>query len=247
MQYRLLLCAMLFLCLKIAHSQDLQITSVNLVGDQVEVHYNLFDERIDRTYSVHLYTSNDNFIQPMEEVDGDVGIDIKVGENKVLTWNAKEELGSDFDKAISLELKGNYYIPFITIEGIEKGKIFKRGKPQDFTWSGGRGDNVLNFELYKGENLVKSFEEKPNIGNTTIVIPSSVKPGSGYQFKISDAKNRDEIVFSEPFTVKRKIPLGIKLGASFLIGAAAGYIITNVLDEQGSEQPDIPLPNVPEQ
>ena len=236
-----------FLFVKSLTGQDLQITNVNLDGDFVEVHYNIFDERIDRSYSVYLYTSSDNFIQPMEMVDGDVGIDIKVGENKVIRWNAKEELGGFVDKAISLELKGNYYIPFITIEGIEKNKIFKRGKAHDFTWSGGRGDNVLNFELYRGENLAKSFEERPNVGNTSITFPSSVKPGDDYRFKISDANNRDEIVFSEPFTVKRKIPLGVKLGASFLIGAGVGYILTNVVGSSGSERSDIPLPNIPEQ
>ena len=79
-----------------------------------------------------------------------MGIDIKVGDNKKIIWRAKEELGADFDGRLSLELKGSLYVPFISIEGLEEGAVFKRGKPNDVTWSGGRGDNVLNFELYKG-------------------------------------------------------------------------------------------------
>jgi hypothetical protein len=222
--------------------QEIQITNVNLKGDLVEVHYNLLDERIDRSYSVNLYTSKDNFIQPMEAVKGDRGVDIAVGENKVLIWNAKEEFGEDFDGAVSLELKGNFYVPFITLDGLETGKEFKRGQANDFIWSGGRGDNVLNFELYNGDNLVKTFEERPNIGNTALTIPASVKPGDNYRYRISDTRNRDEVVFTNTFIVKRKYPLGAKIGAAFVIGVGVGILIKSLIPEKENVIAIPPLP-----
>ena len=220
-----------YISLSLSIAQEIQITNVNLAGNNVEIHYNLLDERIDRSYIINLYTSKDNFIQPMDLVSGDAGIDIAVGDNKKFVWNAKEELGEEFDGSVSLELKGNYYVPFITLDGLEEGKIFKRGKSNDFIWSGGRGDNVLNFELYRGNNLVKSFEERPNVGNTSISIPRKVKPGSGYRFRISDSNNRDEVVFSNTFSVKRKYPLGAQLGVAFVVGVGLGYLINILIPE----------------
>ena len=74
----------------------------------------------------------------------------------MIIWMAREELGNDFDGRITLEVKGGLYVPFITIEGFGEGTVFKRGKPRDITWTGGRGDNVLKFELYKGDNCTSS-------------------------------------------------------------------------------------------
>ena len=206
----------------------------------VEVHYNLVDERLDRTYSINLYTSKDNFIQPMENVHGDVGIDIAVGNNKVVYWNALEEFGSDFTGDISLELKGNYYVPFINVDGISEGKVFKRGVEHDFTWTGGRGDNVLLFELYKDGNLIIAYDERANVGNTKLSFPRKVKPGEGYRLKISDANNRDEVVFTEEFTIERKIPVFLQITGGALVGAGLVVLYYTTRDLQ-----DIPEPPTP--
>ena len=236
---------MLLLLIPTSIAQEIKITNINLAGDNIEVQYNLHDERIDRTYIINLYTSKDNFIQPMDLVSGDVGIDIAVGEKKVIVWNAKEELGEEFEGAIAIELKGHYYVPFITLDGLEDGKIFKRGQPNDFVWAGGRGDNVLNFELYKGENLVKSFEERANIGNTTLTIPTKVKPGNDYRFRISDSNNRDEVVFSNSFTVKRKYPLGAQLGVALGVGFGLGFLVKTLIPEKPYVIPEPSLPQNP--
>ena len=137
--------------------------------------------------------------------------------------------------------QNNFYVPFVELDGIEQGMIFKRGKSQDIVWFGGRGDNILSFELYRGEQLIRTFEERPNTGNTKLVIPTGVKPGNNYRFRISDSKNRDEVVYSHPFEVKRKIPLGLKLGLSFALGVGAG-ILYQKLTEPEYQIPDPMLP-----
>ena len=233
---------LLFTSTFFANAQEVKITDIKRVADKIEVRYDIIDEKPDHSYSMQLYSSQDNFIQPLENVEGDVGIDIPVGGNKKITWNAKEALGANFDGTLVLDLKGSLYVPFITFEGLEEGAIFKRGKPHDLTWSGGRGDNILNFELYRGDNLVKSFEERPNVGNTTLIIPTDVKPGKNYRLMISDTRNREEVIFTSTFIIKRKVPLGLKIGIGVLVGGIVGYLVgSGTTEEPKIGEP--PLPN----
>jgi hypothetical protein len=209
-----------------SHAQDVVITQMALQPDgNVVLKYNLNDDRLDRKYSLYLYASSDNYIQPLTKVSGDVGVDIAVGGNKTITWNAKEELGDTFAGDVSLELKGNIYVPFIALDNFDDYKVLKRGKPYDVTWTGGRGDNVLLFELYEEDNKIKVFEERPNVGSTTIIIPNDVKPGR-YRFKISDSRNRDEVVYTMNFLVKRKVPLIAKAGLGLVLLGGVGYMVS---------------------
>lgn len=222
------------------HAQKLAISDVQLAQGNVIITYELNDENIDRRYALHLYTSNDNYIQPLQLVSGDIGIDIAVGGNKKIIWKAKEELGADFVGDLAIELKGSVYVPFIYLDGFDDYKILKRGKPYDITWTGGRGDNVLSFELYRDDLKVKVFEERPNVGNSSIVITTDIKPGKNYRFKISDSRNKDEVIFTNYFRVKRKFPLALKLG---LIAGVGTLIAT--MTQGDTTEPIIEAPLKP--
>ena len=102
-------------------------------------------------------------------------------------------------------------------------KTFKRLRPTEITWTGGTQQNILNFDLYKGEDKITSFPNIANVGHYTMTIPTTVKPGKGYKFKITDTKNKDQIVYSASFGVTRKIPLILKILPVGLLGAA-GYL-----------------------
>jgi len=232
-----------FFVSQLSNAQEVQITGIQMKGPDVIVHYNLLDERIDHSYSIHLYTSIDNFIQPVEKVEGHVGVDISVGANKTIIWHAKDELGVASHAGLKLEVKGQIYVPFIELDGIEEGMIVKRNQFNDITWSGGRGDNILTVELFQGKKLAKGFGELPNTGTAMIKIPSSVKPGKDYRYKISDERNRDEVVFSPSFEVKRKFPLWIKLGSAVTLGTVGYYLIKSLIP---INEPDISAPPFPE-
>jgi hypothetical protein len=234
---------MLCLISTYSYSQEIQITSIQKKGEEISVSYNLIDERIDRSYSIHLYTSQDNYIQPVKLVKGDVGVDIGVGPSKTITWKAKEELGDDFTGGIKLELKGQIYVPFIELDGIEENMVIKRGKSNDLVWSGGRGDNILNVELYQGDQLVKSFEELPNTGSAGLVIPTNVKPGENYMFRISDSRNRDEVVFSNSFVVQRKIPLIPKIAIGTILGVGGYFLVKSLIPVTVPDISEPPLPS----
>lgn len=205
-----------------AFAQDVNIRRIELENSSVFIHYDLIDTTRGRVYSVNLYSSRDNFINPLTKVKGDFGIEIVPGSNRKIEINAIEEFGATFEGKVSFELRAKVYVPFVRMEGFAK--KFKRGKPYEIHWTGGRPQNILNFDLYKGEEKVHTFPNIPNAGKYNLVFPGDTKPGK-YRFTISDSKNKDEVVHTAPFVVKRKIGLAYKVIPIIAVGAVI-YIVT---------------------
>ena len=195
---------------KNAIAQEFAIKIVEMTVDQVILHFDLIDTTRNRTYTVYVYSSRDNFLAPLTKVSGDAGLEVKPGLNRKIVWNSKQELGATFEGDIDLEIRGRVYIPFIRLVGFENAKVRKRTVPFIVKWSGGTRHNILNFQLYKGEKLAHTFPNAPNESQHKITIPTSVKPGKDYYFKIADSKNSEQIVITSKFNLKRKIPLVLK-------------------------------------
>lgn len=239
---KILILSLLLSATDFSSAQEFTMKWVELAGDKLLIYYDLIDSVKDRRYTINLYSSLDNYINPLQKLSGDRGLEVKPGTNKKIIWNAKEELGAAFDGKVGLEIRGRLYIPFVRFTGFEDYKVRKRGVPFAITWSGGRPQNVLNFDLYNKEGtLVWTEPGVGNTGNTEITIPTSVKPGSGYSFRISDAKNRDEVVNTGGFEIKRKIPLLLKAVAVAGIG---GIIYLLSTKDGGSSGPEeiVPAP-----
>jgi hypothetical protein len=201
-------------------AQQLQVNRVELNGDNVILHYVLLDTVPGRSFTVNLYASRDNYINPLENLTGDYGPEIKPGIGKKVIWNAKQELGATFDGKVSVEIRARVYVPFIVFDNFDK---IKRGKPKEITWRGGSRQNTLNFELYnKRDEKVTTVIANINAaaGNTSLSIPSDVKAGKGYRFKIVDSKNKDQVIYSSRFAIKRKVPL-LVLALPVVAGGAA--------------------------
>lgn len=229
-------------------AQNLIIKSVSTKGNDVIIKYDLLDEDIDHKYTLRLYSSNDNFVQPLSEVEGDVGIDQSVGGNKQIVWHVKDELGEVFKGDVALELKGKLYIPFVTLNNFKDLKSVKRTRPYNVTWTAGRGNNVLTFDLYnKRKELVHTYTNIANVGEYQLAIPKDIKPGKDYTLRITDQKNNEDVVQTPEFTIKRKIPLVVKVGVIGILGSALA-----ILAGQGSnsssgsgEVPFLPDPILP--
>ena len=224
------------------YAQDITINQVELKDGKVVVHYDLNDNDTEHQYTLRLYTSIDNFVQPMNKVTGDIGIAVPVGGNKEVIWDARNELDSGFSGSVALQIKGQLYVKFISLSHFEDIGTFKRGKPYNLTWSGGRGDNVMNFDLYHGKEKVWTQPNVANSGNLTLVIPTNVKPGRNYIFRISDSKDPDEVVYTVKFNIKRKIPLGFKIGVGLIAGGAIGYLLSTGTNPTESKIGEPPLP-----
>ena len=242
---RLLRCALVLgICLVgiSGRAQDVQIKRIELEQDKLYLHYSLVDTTRGRHYTVNLYSSRDNYINPIQHLRGDAGLEILPGSNRKIEVNIKDEFGPEFDGKLSFELRAKVYIPFIRLHGFGDFKKFKRGKPYEIQWSGGRPQNVLNFELFKGDQKVHTFSGIPNGGKYTILFPMDTKPAKNYSFRISDSKNKDEVVNTTAFAVKRKIPMIVKVIPVFAIGGVV-YFLTKPKPECEGCLPNFPDPD----
>jgi hypothetical protein len=225
----------LLLAAATASAQEFSISKVELAGNNVVVYYDLVDS-VARVYSIMLYASTDSYASPLKEVTGDVGLEVPPGRLRKITWNAQKELGATFKGELNVEVRGKVYIPFVKLDGFDF-KTFKRGKSYKIIWTGGRGNSVLNFDLYRGEEKVTTYPNVANVGHYDMAI-GKIKPGT-YKLRISDAKNKDDVVYSSSFKVKRKIPL--LLTAAAAAGVVAGIVV--LWPDTEEEIPDPITPN----
>ena len=205
-------------------SQDFLVKRVELTLGKINIYYDLVDT-FARGYTINMYSSRDNFIAPLQKITGDAGLEVKPGLNKKIVWDAPAELGPDFDDKVALEVRGRAYIPFVRFDRFEEYKTLKRGKPYMINWTGGTPQNILHFELYKGEKKTGvNFTDVANTGKYKMTLPNSVKRGKDYRFKITDTKNKDEIVYTDKFAVKPKVPLVVKAIPVVGVGALVYFL-----------------------
>ncbi|MEO9869099.1 hypothetical protein [Ekhidna sp.] len=222
-------------------SQEFSMTTIEQTPDNLIVHYDLLDTTKNRAYTVYLYLLTDSTIAPVKEVSGDVGLEVRPGVNNKIIWNAKKELGDNFRGSIQLEVRGKVYVPFIEFESFPENKELKRGKTYEFAWDGKSSSNILDFKLYKEEDLMAILPEVANTGDAKIQLPSSLKPGK-YRFYVTDSRNKDQEVHSPIFIVKPKFPLFLK-AIPLLAAGAVGYFLLSKENETSFDvegPPEIP-------
>lgn len=211
-----------------AMSQKVTINKIELAGEKVIVHYDLDDNNPNNEYQINLYASKDNFSAPLTKVKGDVGSEVKPGLDRKVEWNLMQEYGS-YKGKISLEIRGKVFVPFVKLKNFDSKKVYKRGKNYDVAWRPGN-TNPVHVELYKGSQRISGELNHPNNGVYSLSIGSKVKPGKDYRLKITDSKKTDEIVYSDYFQVKPKVPFVVKLipmlavagGIAFLASGSSG-------------------------
>lgn len=224
-----------------AHAQEFSIKQMELGPELLTLHYDLIDTARDHTYSIYVYSSRDNFLAPLEKISGDAGLEVRPGANRKITWNAKEELGPTFQGEIELEIRGRLYIPFIRFEGFKDVEVRKRGVPFIVKWSGGTRQNILNFQLYRDDGKLRyTFPNVPNTSEHKITIPASIKPGGGYYFRISDTKNKDQVVITPKFEIRRRYSLALKAIPVLLAGGAIYFLIPDPGPDPIDEPPGTP-------
>lgn len=230
-----------------AIGQKVSINKVDLDGDKIIVYYDLEDANTNHEYLLNLYSSNDNYTNPLKNVIGDAGAEVKPGVNKKMIWNIRQEYGG-YKGRIALEIRGRVYTPFVKLQDFSTSKSYKRGKTYNISWKPG-STNPIHLELYKGNLRLDGSMNHPNNGVYTLSLPKDAKPGKDYRLKISDSRNNDEVIFSPFFKVVPKIPMAAKAaGGVLLIGggvAAAGLLGGSDSGEGplgGGKIPDPPLP-----
>ena len=209
-------------------SQAVEIDYIELQGRSVVVHYNVDDgANSTRQFLVQLFSSQDNFTTPLTRVSGDIGTEVTAGFDKKIVWDITKELTA-FKGDVSLELRGRVYVPFVKIQSISAAQVFKRGKNYPLNWASGNLSGQVNIELFN-ENDERIWGESnvSNVGKYDWYIPSGVKKGKNYRLKFTNARDRNDVVYSNPFTIRPRIPLIAKIGAVLVVGAAVEFLLLN--------------------
>lgn len=125
----------------------------------------------------------------------------------------------------------------------DEGKNFRRGKTYILEWKSSQPDTPVRLELYRGNSLV--FVINPVIVGNKFrwTVPSDMALGKNYKIRIVNLKNKDNRKDSPTFKIKRKVPLGLKVGILAGVAAGAGYYFL-IMDDGGSSQEGL-LPNPP--
>lgn len=205
-------------------AQTINIDFIEFVGRNVVVHYTLDDgEKANRQFLVQLYSSQDNFTTPLTRVSGDFGTEVTAGFDKKIVWDITKELGS-YEGTLSLELRGRVYVPFVKLN-LKENQVFKRGKNYPLNWTSGNLSGLVNIELYNGAGeRIWGENNVQNVGKFDWFIPASVRKGNQYTLKFTNAKDRNDAVFSKLISIRPRIPLLAKIGAGALIGVAATFV-----------------------
>lgn len=235
------LLVLLAVCLPIySLAQTVQIKTIQLAGNKVIVHYDLEDSSPTNEYQIGLYASTDNFTVPMSKVKGDVGGEIKPGVGKKIEWDIKEELG-DFTGNLSLEIRGRVFVVFVKLKDFDATKTYKRGKRYGISWKPGN-TNPIHIELYKGSERMIGELNHPNSGAYTLSLPSRIEPGKDYRLKISDSKKPDDVVYTDYFAVKQRVPLVAKIAAAGIVVGGLTYLVLSLGGGTEAEDPNIEDP-----
>lgn len=217
-------------------AQSIMNIKIQISGDRIIINYDLESVNTDYNFSVIIYSSHDNYAEPLKQVTGDVGMDVKPGGNKKITWEAHEELG-DFEGKIALEIRARFYIPFLRLLNPVVNDKWKRGKIHNIEWSGG-GSSDIRIDLYRDNQREQTIITAQNTGVFRWNIPIGIKPGKNYQLLLSDSRNTEDQVYSEGFSVTHKIPSLLK-GAVVL---AAGIVIYLIIPDKTKPEESIPNP-----
>jgi hypothetical protein len=221
--------SVLFLCFATQYlqAQNLEIVRIDLTSEKVVVTYDLDDANPNNNYKVSLYSSKDNFSAPLIKVSGDIGEDVKPGENKKIEWSVGLELGK-YTGEISVEVRAGVFIPFLRLTSFDTEKKYKRGKTYPLLWTSGNMGGQIDIDLYEGQNRVESDRGIPNTGKYEFSIPGSVKPGK-YTLRFTNVRSRDEFITTPVFTVVPRLSTGIKVGGLVLFGGSI-YLLTQFVN-----------------
>ncbi|MCG8307911.1 MAG: GPI anchored serine-threonine rich family protein [Cytophagales bacterium] len=221
-----------------ALGQELDSVSMEFREGKIIVHYDFLDGEEDEIYELYLYGSHDNFSEPLQFTTGDVGKNIRIGAGKIIYWDAKTELGN-FKGDFSLKIKGSTYVPLVSFENIHPRLKIKRGEVFEIKWDVNTKDDQVLLKMQRnGVPIVEPFLIE-NTGSYRWEVPSKLKAGKGYSIQILDNKNLIKEETSESFSVKRSIPLALKIIPVALAAGATAYLVTKKTD-QGIPGPPAP-------
>lgn len=200
-------------------------------GEVISIVYQIESRNPSDLFQVQVYSSMDNFLNPLNHVSGDIGDGVNALGEKKIQWDAGNALG-EYEGDISFELRGSR----VTIESaiqlhtsFPKKSRLKRGNKYKISWTGGAPDSRINIDLVQNgnirepvaRNLINSFEYEWK-------LPRNKVNGKDFQLVIKDLTYSGNQTLSADFNIKTPISPVIK--GTFLIAAIVGIYSIIQLD-----------------
>lgn len=212
-------------------AQEIKIEKINIINDQIAINYEIDDSNPNNEYWVKVYSSKDNFSTPLTRLSGDVGQEVKPGK-KIAKWSINEEY-ADYSGPLQFEIRASVYIPFVRLRDNTIKESYKKGKQFELTWRPGN-TNPVHIELFKDNKRLQGELNHPNDGKYSTVFSKDLNPGKGYKIKITDSKQPDQFIFTESFSIKRKIPLLLQVIPAVVIVGVVTQLGINYAGGEGA-------------
>ena len=211
-------------------AQEVKNIIVRLDNDKLIVNYDLEGES-QESYLVTLFSSHDNFENPVKSVSGDIGEEIKPGMKREVVWMAAEDL-MGFSGNLQVKVRAQW-VPLIEFNIPNK---FKRGKSYEVKWKSNSSTPTLNFNLANSEKVIEQMGRVENDGSWIWKVPIKQKVGKNFQLTAISINRKAQ---SSSFRISRKIPLMIKLLP--IIGGFGGIIAIIIPKEEQAQPIVLPL------
>ncbi|MDA0193960.1 MAG: hypothetical protein O2887_05995 [Bacteroidetes bacterium] len=202
----------------LAVSQNIESLSLQLEGTDMVISFDLKPVRsTGELYDITIVSSMDGYKN---------AISLKQGRDKEVSPGSKLTFVIDGISEFKgfkgdLDFKVIADLAFAPIRLLTENITAKRGRMVDLRWEGGYRNESYNVELFKNETRISSLASGVTTTSTLWVVPEDNPVGSGYILKISSGTDPSKNVLSPAFSIKRKVPLGLKI-LPILIGGGVG-------------------------
>ncbi|MEQ8241139.1 MAG: hypothetical protein RIA69_18130, partial [Cyclobacteriaceae bacterium] len=169
-----------------SYSQTVMTIDVSIEDLDLVVTYGVAGVGENQLFDVALYSSKDNFSSPLtgDNIQGTVGYKIPIeSTNTIIVKNPLEVLEgiSNVSFKVKLEL---VYNPVFLREPTGESFKQRRKKPMTVLWRGGLKNEIVNFDLYRYDELKKdNFYSTRNTGSAEFKMPK-VDKGEGYSMRM---------------------------------------------------------------
>lgn len=241
-------CVLIFTISNFSEAQSIENIVATFDNDSLIITYDLNSSSPSQLFNITLFSSHNNYQNPITMVSGDVGNSINPGKQKTVNWNVTKELPPEFNDEISIKIKAAIAITAKYKLNPLQNTSFKRGKQLNISWEGGNLSEQVNIDLLKNNIVQQSITQTENTHGYQWQIPKKQKSGNTYAIRISGSTNSSQNSTTDFFKIKPKIPLAFKIGVPILVGVLVGVLAGSnnnggeTISPDNNELSNLPIP-----
>jgi hypothetical protein len=238
---RLILLCLSFFALSQAQSQSIENIQTTFDGEKVLITYDLIHKDPTEKFKVNLFSSHDNFTNPLLYAVGSLGESVAPGKGLTVIWDVKSALPVNFDGNIIIKVKALLIaVPKLNFTSLDR-KSYKKGRVVTMKWDGGSPGDKINIDLYrKGQLQSQIAGTVDNSKSFSWNMPRNTKKGGGYFIRISNPNRPNDVSNSQTFKIKPRTPFIVKFLPFALLGGAVYFLLPK--EPGGGVTPDSDLP-----